>query len=331
MDRRRGQTPGFQLGQPFFMQIPKAAGASALSSCTLLALFADHLTAPAIWYGPVYLLICAFAAWFMGNRFAVLLGLFIASIQILNGHAAIFPDGEIVTAINFALRICSALAVVLMLGVAREALEIEWNFARIDPLTGALNRKAFFEAVERETGKTGMAILVFADVDGLKRLNDKLGHVNGDDALRDFASRIRASIRKEDLFARIGGDEFVILMKVRNRAAAKVVAKRLNRALNLELQEGETKLKCSLGVLFLPEGSESIDVELNQADRLMYLAKRERTGLVMAMSVKGDMKKLTSFAPESNSSGTQLAAVRRKERKPHIEAGARSRDNSLAA
>jgi len=280
-----------------------------LAGCALITIFASH-TASTISFGPFFLLICAFGAWFVGNRFAILLGLFIVSIQILNGHAMSLHATPIVMALQF----CSALVVVLMLGVARAALEIEWKFARVDPLTGALNRKAFFEAVADETRQKGITVLVFADVDGLKHINDRLGHEAGDKALRDFADRVRKAVRKDDVFARIGGDEFVIFLRVRDTAAAELVAQRLNRVLNLDPLEGETKLKCSLGVLVLPAGSRSIDAELKQADTLMYHAKRARIGLMMAISVKGDMQELMPFAPSANSAGQQRAAVRSTER-----------------
>lgn len=296
------------------MQVPKPLAASVLAGATLSALAASHLTTPAIGYGPVFLLICAFGAWFVGNRLAIMLLLFIAAIQVLSGHPTPLQDESILKTVDVALKVSSALAVVLMLGVARTALEIEWRFARIDPLTGALNRKAFFEAVEAETGRADMAVLVFADVDGLKGLNDRLGHEVGDGFLRDFAGRVSKAIRKDDLFARIGGDEFVIFLRVQDAAAANTVAVRLNRVLNLDPQEGETDLKCSLGILVLPAGSKSIDIELRQADTLMYHAKRERAGLMMAFSVKGDMQELMPFAPKTNSIGKQRTAVRAGER-----------------
>jgi len=219
----------------------------------------------------------------------------------------------------------------LMLGVARAALEIEWRFARIDSLTGTLNRKAFFEAVEDEAGQAGIKVLVYADVDGLKRLNDRLGHEAGDEALRYFADRVRKAIRNEDVFARIGGDEFVIYLRVRDTAAAELVAQRLNWALNLDPREGETKLKCSLGVLVLPAGSRSIDAELMQADTLMYHAKRAGIGLMMAISVKGDMQMLMPIAPSVNSGGQQRAAVRSTERSTDLATSDGPPHNSIAA
>ena len=291
------------------MQVSKTLAASSLAGCALIAIFASY-AAPAIGFGPFFLVICAFSAWFVGNRFAVLLGLFILTVETLNGHAIALQEGPIV----MALKVVSVLAIVLMLGVARAALEIEWRFARVDPLTGALNRKAFFEAVEAEGGHTGPTVLVYADVDGLKRLNDRLGHRAGDEALQDFSDRVRTAVRKADVFARIGGDEFVIFLRVRDIAAAELVAQRLNGVLNLDPIEGETKLKCSLGVLVLPAGSRSIDAELKQADTLMYHAKRDSIGLMMAISVKGDMQELMPFARSTSSAGQQRAAVRSAQR-----------------
>lgn len=291
------------------MQVPKGLAATSMASIALLAILANH-AAPTIGFGPFFLLICAFGAWFVGNLFAVLLGLFIATIQVQTGHAVALHDGPIVMALQF----CSALAVVLMLGVARAALEIEWQFARVDPLTGALNRKAFFEAVKSETRQSGITVLFFADVDGLKRLNDRLGHEAGDEALKDFADRVRQVIRKQDVFARLGGDEFVIFLKVRDTKAADIVAQRLNIALNLQPLEEMSNLRCSLGALVLPTGSKAIDAELKQADTLMYHAKRENLGLMMAISVKGDMQELMPFAPSASTGGVQRAAVRSSKR-----------------
>lgn len=299
-----------------FTQISRSAAAHVLLACAVMTLLASHFIAPSIGFGPIYLLICAFSAWFVGNRFAVTLCLLVASLQFLNGEPIIFHGRQVITYVNAGLQLCSALAVVLMLGVAREALEIEWRSARLDPMTGALNRKAFFEAAKSEAGQGSMAIIAFADVDGLKRLNDKLGHEAGDEALRDFAARIMKSIRKDDLFARMGGDEFVILLKVRDGFAAQSVAERLNRVLNLELDD-KTKLKCSLGILFLPAGTQSIDAELKQADALMYRAKRKRIGSTMAMSIQGHPQKLVPFAPETDAHGQQRAAIRSIERNPN--------------
>ncbi len=308
------------------MQIPKRLAEVVLGCSSIVAIIGSS-AAPEIAFGPFFLLICAFGAWFAGNIFAVLLGLFIAVVQVESGHAIALHDGPIV----MILQLCSALVVVLMLGVARTALEIEWRFARIDPLTGALNRKAFFEAVKIEASQPGMAVLFFADVDGLKQLNDRIGHEAGDDALRQFADCVRKSIRRNDVFARIGGDEFVIFLRVRDAAAAGLVAQRVNGALNRDPSEGETKLKCSIGVLVLPAGTRRIDSELKQADTLMYHAKKEKLGMTMAIAVDGDVEKILPFSPVANTDRQQNAVIRSSERCNDFESRNELSESSMAA
>lgn len=309
IDRRKATYRTFRLGKPLFELIPKTAATPVLVSWALITIFTAN-AASAMWFGPIFLLICACGAWFVGNRFAVLLSLYIASIQYLSGNSISFHLGPTVMAVQF----FTALAVVLMLGVARAALESEWRSARIDPLTGALNRQAFFEAVEDQRGQAGVALLVFADLDGLKLTNDRLGHEAGDEALRDFAKRIREGIRKDDIFARIGGDEFAIILRVRDTMAAELVAQRLNRLLNSTSPGSKTELKCSLGALVLPTGSNFIDAELKQADALMYFAKRERSGLMSAISGSAVINDLMPTVLSANSSCRQpqeLRATRR--------------------
>lgn len=325
-ERRSAKSRAIQLGKPFFMKVPKSVAASTLTGFALVTIFASGLQ-PDIGFGAFFLLICAFGAWFVGNRFAALLGTFIALTQVFFGEAIDLNHGPFLMALKF----CSALAVVLMLGVARAALEIEWHFARIDPLTGAYNRKAFFEAVEKQKGVGELSLLIFADVDGLKQLNDKLGHEAGDLALSRFSTRVRNAIRSDDIFARVGGDEFVIFMRVRDLAAANIVASRLDATLNESPSTEKAELKCSLGVLILPCGTSSIDMELKQADSLMYHAKRDRSGLLMAFAVPGDPTTLAPFAPTLNTSGYLRAPIRSKDRSADIEARSGEAQNPLAA
>lgn len=319
IDRRQEKTRAFRLVRPAYIQIPKTVAAPLFLAAALLVFSANHLTGSTIWFGPVYLLICAFSAWFVGNRFAITLGLLLISVQILSSQILILSKIPAILSINLALQFFSALAIVLMLGIAREALEIEWKYARIDPLTGALNRKAFFEVVEANSDRRNLSVLVYADIDGLKQLNDHRGHKEGDEALRHFANRVKSLIRKDDLFARIGGDEFVILLNVRDGVAAKAVADRLNKMLNLQTGDDQVALKCSLGVLLLPTGSSAIDEELKLADALMYEAKKEQAGFTMGWSVTRNIGEKASTTPVLTPTDTQSSATRTAER--HHDSG----------
>lgn len=286
IDRRSKKARSFRFNRSWFLELPPEMAALAVIAVTALTVTVDLAVHYDIWYGPIYLLIAACAGWFVGRRFAISLGLAVLSIKWFSGIDSTYPYGSNSIHLNFTLKAACVLSVALMLGLARKSLEREWRLARIDPLTGALNRQAFFEAIKSGAGQKEPAVLAFADVDGLKRLNDLKGHERGDDGLRDFANRMKGMIRRNDLFARIGGDEFVLFMKVKDEKAAKTVIDRLNKALNIELEMNEAALKCSFGVLFLPKGSLSIDAELKLADKLMYSAKRVQAGFLMATATQ---------------------------------------------
>lgn len=326
IDRRKAQPQAIRLGQPLFMHVPKAVAEPVLTASALITIIASN-AASNVSFGPFLLVICAFGAWFLGNRFAVLLSLFVASTQILNGHAPALEGSPVIMALKF----LSVLAVVLMLGVARAALELEWRYARVDQLTGALNRKAFFEAIKGGGCQKGLTVLVYADVDGLKLINDQFGHDAGDRALSGFAHRIKNAIRKDDIFARIGGDEFVIILKVRDIQAAELVAKRLNDVLNLDPLTGEIEIRCSLGVLVLPTGSKSIDAELKEADTLMYQAKQAKAGLMMAIAKQGDAPDLAPSALSADPADQHSAAVRSARRTTAPASGDGPAASTLAA
>jgi diguanylate cyclase (GGDEF)-like protein len=117
----------------------------------------------------------------------------------------------------------------------RRALEQAQSEARTDPLTGLANRKAFEEqlslltAIARRYGGP-MALMLF-DVDGLKQVNDSQGHAAGDAALVHFASVLRGAPRESDLAARVGGDEFAVLLPQTDSRGAGVLAERVRQAL----------------------------------------------------------------------------------------------------
>jgi diguanylate cyclase (GGDEF)-like protein len=149
-----------------------------------------------------------------------------------------------------------------------------------DQLTGLPNRALFWEHLSRRMAlagrrKTSFAIL-FLDVDGFKAVNDNLGHDAGDRLLVDLASRLQAAMRAGDTAARIGGDEFVVLLdEVAAKEAALAIAERLSGALR-EPYEIETKgriVTTSIGVAVGPEGFESADEMVVAADTAMYDAK----------------------------------------------------------
>ena len=160
------------------------------------------------------------------------------------------------------------------------------TLSNTDELTGLLNRRGFMTLGEqqiRTSIRTGNRLwLLFADLDGLKDINDRLGHEAGDRALCEVAGLLRTgSFREADLVARLGGDEFAILAPEISPMDGELFVRRV--ADGVERANGqpgrEFTLSLSLGLAVLdPTQPQSLDELISQADRLMYGAKHARRG-----------------------------------------------------
>jgi diguanylate cyclase (GGDEF)-like protein/PAS domain S-box-containing protein len=156
------------------------------------------------------------------------------------------------------------------------------RLARYDSLTGLPNRSFFMESLDQtllhaERRKDRLA-LVFIDVDGFKTVNDSFGHAAGDLLLRILADRLRASTRKTDTVARIGGDEFTVMVQDLGRADyAAVVAQSLLEQLARPclLGDREVTITASVGISVFPEDGTDGGTLLKNADLAMYRAKQE--------------------------------------------------------
>lgn len=164
----------------------------------------------------------------------------------------------------------------------RAELELEHR-ASHDPLTGLPNRHhlqcelQYAIARAAQTGD-GLAVL-YLDLDGFKEVNDRGGHDAGDRLLREVAQRLQQGLRKGDLVARVGGDEFVALLPgCPDANAAQAVADSLRACLSppYTLPDGSFRLDASVGIACYPADGNDPDTLLAQADRAMYVAKRQR-------------------------------------------------------
>jgi diguanylate cyclase (GGDEF)-like protein/PAS domain S-box-containing protein len=149
-----------------------------------------------------------------------------------------------------------------------------------DPLTGLANRQLFMDHLRlavHSLGRTGGEVAVlFVDVDRFKSINDRWGHRAGDDALRQIAQRLQASVRIPDTAARLGGDEFALVCPVADHTGAARIAERLHLALNepLNLEGRLVSVGTSMGVAATDSATTDPGELLARADQAMYRAKR---------------------------------------------------------
>ena len=254
--------------------------------CTDAAALLDRVSGTDLWFGPAYLLVMCVAAWSLGWRAGQVTGIGCMALTFAINGVSLYPYGAAAFAWNLGMRFCAVSLVIAVVAGVRRSYVREWWLARSDALTGALNRQAFFELASSGIDQHGWRLLVYADLDGLKEINDVKGHSAGDKCLRAFGAVVSKMIRRDDIFARMGGDEFVIFMNVGNEAAAMKVASRLHKCMNEIAVDGET-LECSVGGLIVPPGEASLDELVLGADNLMYEAKLRgaslQTGVAFAV------------------------------------------------
>lgn len=162
--------------------------------------------------------------------------------------------------------------------VRRRDLELRASY---DGLTGAFNRESIYKAIADElanmgTSSRGLAVL-FADLNGFKAINDKLGHAAGDELLRKASAKINTAIRTDDKVGRIGGDEFVVLCPdLASPDTAMEVGLRIIASVN-EVQVnmiGKDSLGVSVGVVWTRRPRLNVEAVVDAADYAMYTAKR---------------------------------------------------------
>jgi diguanylate cyclase (GGDEF)-like protein len=157
-----------------------------------------------------------------------------------------------------------------------------------DPLTGVYNRRFLLEAVEKEVHRSqrygSNASLVIFDVDDFKRINDTLGHGTGDDVLRSICATVEALIRPSDSFARIGGEEFALLLPETGQLEGLLVAERIRTAISRrEILPGH-RVTVSGGVACSPSDASSAEELQKRADAALYWSKRNGKDLCAVAS-----------------------------------------------
>jgi diguanylate cyclase (GGDEF)-like protein len=201
--------------------------------------------------------------------------------------AALFLDLRADSQTYFYLAVSTVVAFALFGFVVGRRADRLLDLSRTDPLTGLANARGFRERLEAEHARSlryrEPLSLLLIDLDGLKSINDRMGHPVGDLALLRLAAAIRDGARASDLGARYGGDEFVLLAPSTGSAAAAALAERIRRRVAEDEGDG-LAVTASVGVAtFDPAGPAGAALGLmDAADAALYRAKRSGGNCVAA-------------------------------------------------
>lgn len=168
--------------------------------------------------------------------------------------------------------------------IERQRMKMELRALSLtDDLTGVYNRRGFMTLAEQQLKMANRMrvrlLLLFVDLDGMKWINDTLGHHEGDRALVDTAEVLKETFRESDVIARIGGDEFAVIALEESECCDETVVVRLQENLGVSNEERGRpyRLSLSIGIAhYTPDKPCSIDELLERADKLMYEQKRTK-------------------------------------------------------
>jgi len=154
--------------------------------------------------------------------------------------------------------------------------------ATYDPMTGVANRNSFIETLDRaieqaqESGE--MLAVLYIDMDKFKDINDSFGHGIGDDLLIQFAKRLSGNIRNVDLVGRVGGDEFLVLLRNGTKEKVEMIVQRMHANLYkpYKIKDIEIRSSSSIGIAMYPDDGKNSAMLIQKADQALYKAKEKR-------------------------------------------------------
>ncbi|MEK7544511.1 MAG: GGDEF domain-containing protein [Patescibacteria group bacterium] len=179
----------------------------------------------------------------------------------------------------------------------REKNESLKQESRTDPLTGILNRRAFQEQMQRhvaldkrrdrdnpEAQRSHAYVMVAVDIDHFKKINDTHGHLAADEVLKQVAEIMRANVRSTDIAARLGGEEFVLVLLDTDIENARTVAEKVRKAVEEKTQSEGIKIPTTISLGIAGSDGTDLDTVLGRADRAMYGSKNNGRNQVTVAS-----------------------------------------------
>ncbi len=298
-----------------FVRLPRAVIVAVGLLLILAIAYVDNLSGPRILLNIFYLLPVMLVAWACESSVC---GLIVAvGAFLVSPIEAMLDDFRSVSLVvatwNGAVRLAVFCIVLLLMSRVRVLMSRLAEQALADELTGLANLRALREVaaleIERSRRFNHPVSVAYLDIDDFKSVNDRAGHAAGDKVLVSLGSIARATMRSIDMVARVGGDEFVVLMPETGAETALPVADRLREAFSRSVRVEGVPVTCSIGLASFERAPVSVDEMLMTADELMYEAKAGggdmvRQGDVGSRAAPEQHGRVIAFAPDQRRQAT---------------------------
>lgn len=183
------------------------------------------------------------------------------------------------------------LAIIKDMSVFTKKLDDANDAAQTDFLTGLKNRLYLSEMLNLTIAKRSPFALIMMDLNKFKPVNDNLGHNIGDEVLKELATRLLNHVRSSDIVARVGGDEFVIILKkIRDRSKVMELSMAINKVIQepMLIEDHKIKIGAAMGICLFPEHAITAHELLEFADKAMYKAKTQKVPVLFYDSISAE-------------------------------------------
>jgi diguanylate cyclase (GGDEF)-like protein len=254
-------------------------------SLVILIGIIDYFTGPEFAFSIFYLIPIFIITWYKEKWNGIIISIFATAIWLFAELAwkkdyvhPLVPYWNAIVGLGFFL------IVTLLISILRDLLEQEKKMARTDFLTQTANIRSFLELANLEIHIAHRykhpLTLAYIDIDNFKFVNDNFGHIAGNDLLCIASKTIKDNLRETDIVARVGGDEFVILLTETGVENAKVVINKIQKNLLNIMNKNNWPVTFSIGLATFLNPPNSIDKMIKEADRIMYSAKNNGKNMI---------------------------------------------------
>lgn len=243
-----------------------------------LTAYIDRATSPSLLSLYFYLIPVSFFIWFATRRIGALISVLCAMIWFVeNTGGKAYPFQSVIAYLNTSIEMVLFFLVTFLLSSLKKTLGMNEKLLRVDSLTGAVNRSAFYDLAGREIARLERYkhpfTVAYMDIDNFKIVNYRFGYKVGDQLLRSVADTVRKNLRQLDIVSRFGGDEFTILLPETGSEAAQVVLSRMRNVLLNTMEAKRWPVTFTFGTVTFLKPPSSVEEMVKKVGGLMYSGK----------------------------------------------------------